>query len=228
MIPAIIYYLLRRYKRVNPVKAEKLSVLIRKTGKVIFVCLLLLLMGYFAWPQDTQLQYVIKRKGSEIGTISFSQQNSGNKKVLKMKSNIRLRVLFLFTATGQEESVFENGVLTSSFIYQKLNGNERVNKKTQLLGNNYVITKGKETETVGSYPISYNMVCLYDREPISISKVYSDAFQRLLDIQTIGDHHYKISFPDGNYNEYYYSNGACTKVEVHHRLYRSTFELKTN
>lgn len=228
MIPTIIYFLLRRYRRINPAKAERLTLVMKKVSRILVLFILLLLIGYFALPQDTQLQYTIKRKGSEVGIISFSQQHSGNKRVLKIDSKIRTRILFLFTALGQEESVFENGILIRSSIYQKLNGSERVNKKTQLVGSSYVVTKGKESETIISYPISYNMICLYAREPVSIPKVYSDAFQRFLDIQTLGDHYYKIVFPDGNYNEYHYSNGLCTKVEVHHRLYRSSFELKTN
>jgi hypothetical protein len=226
MIPAIIYFLLRRYKRTNPAKAERLTLLMRKATRMLLLFILLTLICYYALPQDTQLQYSIKRKGGEVGIISFSQQNSGNKRVLKIESKIRTRVLFLFTAIGQEESIFENDVMIWSSIYQKLNGDERVNKKTQLMGRNYVVTKGTETETVVSYPISYNMICLYAREPVNIPKVYSDAFQRFLDIQTLGDHYYKIAFPDGNYNEYHYSNGLCTNVEVHHWLYRSSFELK--
>ena len=226
MIPAIIYFLLRRYKKTNPAKAERLTIIMRKASRMLLLFILLILIGYFALPQDTQLQYSIKRKGSEIGIISFSQQHSGNKSVLRMESKIKTRFIFLFTAMGQEESVFENGIMISSFIYQKLNGNERVNKKTQLMGRNYVVTKGKESETISSYPISYNMICLYAREPVNTSKIYSDTFQRFLDIQTLGDHYYKIEFPDGNYNEYHYSNGLCTNVEVHNRLYRSSFELK--
>ena len=228
MIPTIIYFLLRRYKRTNPAKAEKLTFVMRKASRMLLLFVLLILICYFALPQDTQLQYSIKRKGSEIGNISFSQQYSGNRRVLKMDSKIRTRILFLFTAVGEEESVFENGVMIWSSIYQKLNGNERVNKKTQLMGRNYVVTKGKESETISNYPISYNMICLYAREPGNISKVYSDVFQRFLDIQTLGDHYYKITFPDGNYNEYHYRNGLCTNVEVHNRLFRSSFELKNN
>ncbi len=228
MIPTIIYFLLRRYRRMNPAKAERLTLAMQKASRILLLFILLLLIGYLALPQDTQLQYTIKRKGNEVGSISFSQQYSGNRRVLKIESQIKTRFLFLFTAMGREESVFENGVLIWSSIYQKLNGSERVNKKTQLIGTNYVITKGKESESGNSFPIVYNMICLYAKEPVNIAKVYSDAFQRFLDIQMLGDHYYKIVFPDGNYNEYHYSNGLCTKVEVHHRLYRSSFELKIN
>jgi len=227
MIPAIIYFLLRRYKRINPANTEKLTIVLRKTCRMLLFFTLLILICCYTFPQDTQLQYSIKRNGNEIGNISFSQQHAGNKRMLKIESIVKVRILFLFTAMGQEESVFENGIMVWSSVYQKLNGNERVNKKTKLIDKSYLVTKGKKSETINSYPISYNMICLYSLEPVNIPRVYSDNFERFLDIQKLGDHYYKIKFPDDNYNEYHYENGLCTKVEVHNSLYSSSFELKS-
>ena len=228
MIPTIIYLLLRRLRRTNPEKAKKLMTILRKASRLLFLSILLLLISLFAFPQQTKLEYSIKRKGSEIGTMIFTQHLSGNKTVLKIESELKTRFIFLITAKALEETVFENGIMIWSSIYQKMNGNERVNKKTKLLGRNYVVTKGKESDTIKSFPIHFNLVCMYNKEPLNILKLYSDNFQRFLDIQKMGDHHYKIIFPDGNYNEYHYSNGLCSKVDVHHSLYRSSFELKTS
>ena len=30
---------------------------------------------------------------------------------------------------------------------------------------------------------------------------------------------------DGNYNEYFYANGVCSKIEIHHSLYSASIEL---
>jgi len=95
-----------------------------------------------------------------------------------------------------------------------------------LVGRNYAISSGTLQETLSSYPITYNMICLYDKEPVDVPKVYSDKFQQFLPIQTVADHHYRIKFPDGNFNEYYYKEGRCVRVEVHNSLFRSTFELQ--
>ncbi|WP_276504821.1 DUF6134 family protein [Terrimonas pollutisoli] len=225
MIPTIIFLLLRRYGKTHPAKAEQLALLLRKAGKFFFIFILLILTCYIAFSQTSQLQYSVKRKGAQIGIISFTQQFVGNKRVFKVESEIKTRILFLFTAIGQEESVYENGIMISSFVYQKLNGNEQVNKKTTLVGRNYIVSKGNHSETLSNYPIFYNMICLYAKEPVDVPKVYSDKSQQFLDIQTIGDHHYRIKFPDGNYNEYFYQDGLCTRVEVHHKFYRSSFEL---
>lgn len=226
MIPTIIYLLLRRYRLTHPEKAKKLMTTLRKASRLIFLFIVLILISFFAYPQHTNLEYSIKRKGREIGTMSFTQQLSGNKTVLKIESELKTRFIVSITAKALEETVYEKGIMIWSTVYQKINGSDRVNKQTRLTEGNYVVTKGQQSETISSHPIHFNMICLYGKEPMNITKIYSDNFQRLLDIQILGDHHYKIAFPDGNYNEYYYSNGLCLKVEVHHRLYRSSLELK--
>jgi hypothetical protein len=226
MIPALIFLLLRRYRRTHSEKAERLSATLGKTSKIVLLCLHLMLVYYIALPQNTHIVYSIKRKGNEVGTMSVLQQSSNNKTWLRLESQITIRLLLSITAKALEEAVFENGILQSSSVYQKLNGNERVNKKTKLADSTYIVTNGSRSEILKNYPIQFNMVCLYHHEPLKIANVYSDKFQRLLPIQILGDHHYKIVFPDGNYNEYFYSNGLCSRVEVHHSLYRSSFELK--
>lgn len=226
MIPALILYLFRRYKRTNPIAAERLFVAVKTAGKTLVFLIACMAVTYVAFSQEKKLNYVIKRKGSEVGSLSFIQHSSGNKTVLKISSEVRTRMIFLFTANGEEEAVYENGILTSSWIFRKMNGSEKANKRTRLNGNNYIITKGNKSETLNNYPIRFNMLSLYSLEPLTMGKVYSDNFQAFLDIQTIAPHHYKIKFPDGNYNEYFYRNGVCATVVIHHSMYNATIELK--
>ena len=226
MIPAIILFLLRRYRRTNPVAAERLAMKVKIAGRMLFFILLFMSFTYSASSHENKLHYIIKRKGSEVGSLFFTQQSAGNKTVMKLSSEVRTRLVFLFTAKGEEEAVYENGILTSSWIFRKMNGSEKANKRTRLSGNNYIITKGSKSETLNNYPIRFNMLSLYSLEPSSIGKVYSDNFQAFLDIQTLAPHHYQIKFPDGNYNEYFYRNGVCTRVVIHHSLYNATIELK--
>ena len=147
--------------------------------------------------------------------------------MLTLESEINTRFIFNFKAKAKEEAIYDDSVMTWSSIYRKLNGNVKVDKKTKATGNTYTVYKGSKTETLNNYPIRYNMLSIYVTEPVNISKVYSDNFQQQIDILKIADHHYKIKFPDGNYSEYFYTNGVCSKVEVHHSLYRATIELKS-
>ena len=177
--------------------------------------------------QEKKLEYDIKRNGSVVGNINFIQGIAGNRTVLTMESEVNTRFIFNFKAKAKEEVIYDNGIMTWSSIFRKLNGNVKIDKKTKANGNAYTIYKGSKTETLNNFPIRYNMLSVYVTEPVNITKVYSDNFQQQIDIQKIAEHHYKIKFPDGNYNEYFYTNGVCSKIQIHHSLYSATIELKS-
>jgi uncharacterized protein DUF6134 len=226
MIPALILFLIRRYKRYHPDAAARFVSLFSKFGKPVLLFLLCIALSVWAYSQNKKLEYQIKRKGDVVGNIVFTQYSSGNKTIMKMQSEVKTRFIFLFTAKALEETIYENGIMIWSFIHRKLNGNEKANKKTEASGSNYIVSNGDDKQVIRNYPIRYNMLSLYAAEPTNFSMVYSDNFQVFLIIQKIAPHHYKIKLPDGNYNEYFYSNGVCTKVEVNHSLYSATIELK--
>ena len=176
---------------------------------------------------ENKLVYTIRRNGNEVGTILFIESITGSRTVLKMESQVKTKFIFTFTANAKEETIYDNGIMTWSSIFRKLNGSVKADKKTKVTGNSYTIYKGKETEIMSSYPIRYNMLSIYVAEPVNINYVYSDNFQQLVEIMKIADHRYKIKFPDGNYNEYFYQDGICARVEIHHTLYRATIERKS-
>ena len=193
------------------------------------VTLLIVLLGTMTSinAQEKKLEYNIKRNGDVVGNIHFIQGIAGNRTVLTMESEVNTRFIFNFKANAKEEVIYDNGIMTWSSIFRKLNGTVKVDKKTKANGNAYTVYRGTKTETLNNYPIRYNMLSVYISEPVNITKVYSDNFQQQIDIQKINDHHYKIKFPDGNYNEYYYTNGVCSKIEIHHSLYSATIELRS-
>jgi hypothetical protein len=197
-------------------KAHNLTLLIVLLGTMISIN-----------AQQKKLEYNIKRNGDVVGNIHFIQGIAGNRTVLTMESEVNTRFIFNFKTNAKEEAIYDNGIMTWSSIFRKLNDNVKVDKKTKASGNAYIVYKGSKTETLNNYPIRYNMLSIYISEPVNISKAYSDYFQQQVDIQKLADHHYKIKFPDGNYNEYFYSNGVCSKIEVHNSLYSATVELKS-
>lgn len=189
--------------------------------------LLLCFATLCASAQERRLAYDIKRNGDIVGNIHFIQSVAGNRTVLTMESEVNTRFIFNFKAKAKDEAIYDNGIMTWSSIFRKLNGKLKTDKKMKAVGNAYTIYKGNKTETLNNYPIRYNMLSVYLTEPIGVSKVYSDNFQQQIDIQKIASHQYKIKFPDGTYNEYYYTNGICSKIEIHHSMYRATIELKS-
>ena len=183
------------------------------------------MVPFIANAQQQNLAYTITRDGQNIGSMNIMETKAGDKISYKLESEIKTKFIFSFTAKGIEEAVYRKGVLVYSSIYQKLNGKEKLNKQIKLTGNNYVITDKEDSQQLHNVSIAYNMVCLYTNEPLHLVQIFSDKFQKFLAIQKIAEHHYKINFPDGNFNEYIYSNGICKKIEVKHSFYNVLMEL---
>jgi len=226
MIPVIIIWLIRRYGEKNKIK--NIAILLKNSKKYLRPFSLLFLVSLLSvnsYSQNKVLTYQIVRNGNKVGTLRFSETSTGDMDYLKMESDVKTRFVFTFTAHSNEEAIYYNGVLLRSSIYRKLNGTEKANKQHQAGNQQYVIHAGQRTEVTKSFPITYNMLSLYSKEPQNISQVYSDNFQSFIAIQKTDQHKYKITLPDGNYNYYYYKNGVLNLVEVHHSLYSANIVL---
>lgn len=143
-----------------------------------------------------------------------------------METNIKTRFIFTFTARGVEEAIYDNGVLQYSYVYQRRNGTDKVNKYMKYINNNYVLYNGEKVEKLTIGPVYYNLVCLYLHEPVASKVIYSDKYERLLPIIKLCEHHYKIGFPDDSNNEYYYENGTCKRIETNQTFFSAVMELK--
>jgi hypothetical protein len=227
MLPVIIIWLIRRYKQ-NQKKNKTARGLKKPKTAVTLVIGALIAMQFAAlnaFSQNKSLNYQIVRNGSKVGTLKFSESTSAGMDYLKMESDVKTRFVFTFIAHAFEEAVYFNGVLLRSSIYRQLNGNEKANKQHQANNRQYIVHKGKETEVLNNFPITYNMLSLYSKEPESVGRVYSDNFETFLAIQQPEPHKYKITLPDGNYNYYYYKNGILNQIDVHHSMYSATIIL---
>ena len=155
--------------------------------------------------------------------VRFSENISGGTNSIKMESNVKTKFIFTFVGYVLESATFNNGILLQSSLYRKFNGDEKVNKQHRAENTQYIISSGKNSKVMKDYPITYNMLSLYSREPVNISKVYSDNFEKFLSIQKVGTHKYRITLPDDNYNVYSYVDGVLNLVEVHHTFYTVNF-----
>jgi len=226
MIPTIIFLLLTRYRRHQTEKAERLIMLVTKVSRRMLLLILSIAITGLAFSQEKKLEYQIKRNGDVVGNINFNQSSVGNRTTLKLESELKTRFIFTITACTKEETIYDNGILTWSSIYRKTNGSEKANKKIKASGNGYVLYKDNKSETLNKYPIRYNMLSLYSKEPIAVSQVYSDVFEQFITIQKTAEHKYKIVLPDGNSNNYHYQNGMLSKVDISNTFYSACIQLK--
>jgi len=230
MIPVLIIWLIKHYRENTKGKTTGVAPKIAKKYlpfvAAILLLIILLIFSTNSYSQNKKFNYQIIRNGDKVGSLLFSETSTGDLDYLKMESDVKTRLIFTFTAHASEEAVYNNGILLRSSIYRRLNGTEKANKQHEATGNRqYLIRTGKTSEFTKTYPITYNMLSLYSKEPENISKVYSDNFQTFLAIEKAASHKYKITLPDGNYNYYYYKNGILNLVEVHHSFYSANIIL---
>ena len=230
MIPVLIIWLIKHYRENNKGKMAGVAPKIAKKYlpfvAAILLLIILLIFSTNSYSQNKKFNYQIIRNGDKVGSLLFSETSTDDLDYLKMESDVKTRLIFTFTAHASEEAVYNNGILLRSSIYRRLNGIEKANKQHEATGNRqYLIRTGKTSEFTKTYPITYNMLSLYSKEPENISKVYSDNFQTFLAIEKAASHKYKITLPDGNYNYYYYKNGILNLVEVHHSFYSANIIL---
>ena len=170
--------------------------------------------------------YDVLRNGKIIGEINFVEMVQGQKKFLSMNSNVETTVIITMKDHTAETAAYDKGVMVYSSFYQKQTGSDQVNKTTTASGKFYKLTDHDQSKMVKLGPIRYNTLLLYTNVPKNVSKVYSANYQKLVDIKKISENKYRLLLPDGKYNDYTYTNGICSKVEIVRSIGTVQFVLK--
>ncbi|WP_131539168.1 DUF6134 family protein [Pedobacter nototheniae] len=221
MIPALIIWLCKKY--IAP-KIHKRT-LIRKASalKIQVMTIVFMIVTSQLPAQQQSSRYNVKRNGEVIGQMYFNQKDEGSNTFLKITSKVNTRFIFKIDVETEDVAHFKNGRLISSDVNRTVNGDTKDSKKTNLQNEVYQLQSGKKISTI-KQTISYNMMLLYTKEPVGIAEVYSDNFQCFVSIQKKGNHQYRITLPDGNYNDYLFEDGVCKTVTVNHSLYTIKME----
>lgn len=191
--------------------------------RLLYVAALVFLVSEASAQEQTR-HYNIFYKGDVVGKMQFYQNKTDETLFLKITSATQVKVVLNVNVDTEEEATFEKGKLIYSKLYRTVNGKEKANNITRAKDNRYVTTTGDKEGFINRSRIDYNFVTLFYKEPGHKQKIYSDNFLKVLDVEKIAHNKYKVQLPDGNYNYYYYENGVCVKVEVHHSFY--TIEMR--
>lgn len=128
-------------------------------------------------------------------------------------------MIFRINVAVKESSFFEDGKLLYSSQFRKSNGDTKVDKQTRFANDKYEVFENGEKEELEFHFIGTNLLSLYFQEPIGINFVYCENHKCFVNLVKNDDGGYKVKFPGGNNNIYYYSGGICTKIKVNHSFY---------
>ncbi len=215
MFALMLIKLNRKYSIFSRLKNLK-AVLLRRL--VLFIAMLFLFVK-IGNAQNHNLSYEVWRNKSLIGFISINEKINSDSVVYDLSSEIKANVLIKFNVTGIEKTIYKNGVLVYSFVYRKLNSNEKVNKELLFNDGKYYLINGGRKSAISINKIRDNLVKLYFYEPINISQVYCDNHNAMANVVLLENGNYQVTFPDGSYNIFSYKNGKCNKVYAFTSLY---------
>jgi len=220
---SILLFIPPKNKLINSVKY---LVYHNRSIKISFLLIhFALFLSIVSFTQRSVLTYNVVQNNDVIGWLKLDKRDSANSSFIKFSSEIKKRVVFLFTIIEKQEAFFQNGIMTYSYVYRKINDNIKVNKFTTYVSGHYLVKKDKSSTPLMLNNIAYNQLSLYFYEPATIQQVYSDNYEQYLKIEKSGNQYYTLKLPGGNKNTYYYSNGICTKVKVEQSLFTVEFIL---
>jgi hypothetical protein len=216
MVPILILYTLRRLKiiSISDQSILKLKSIVHKTLVLVLLLVLTSTHAFNNPTKETPMVFEILKNEKVIGTINMYKKVSGDSITYHSESQIKTRLLLSFNITGNEKSVFKNGVLIFSSVYRTLNNKVKANHSISQQEHFYNIYEDNRVEELRLENIQQNLITLYFKEPIGISTIFCDNQKEMIQIQSLGQGKYKVQISNGKYNIFHYKNGRCIKVEA--------------
>ena len=230
MLTLILYLYLKKHyfagRRSRAVLADNLFTKSYPALYAGLMMLLLLLLPKLSESQNTQLNYSIIQGKNHVGWLSIEKKLNGNRTTLTLTSEVKTRIIVPINVYTKEVSTYESGQLIFSSTSRKTNGNTKLNKQTKLEGANYVVCKNGNRQDLAISFIGINLLSLYFQEPVGVTQVYCETPESFSNVIKTGDGSYKVTFKNGDSNNFYYSNGVCSKVKIRHTFFSAEIILK--
>ncbi|MEN9909338.1 MAG: hypothetical protein RLZZ540_2487 [Bacteroidota bacterium] len=230
MLLIICYTLLKKYLAQNILSNSlKIASYIKTNITKLLICFCTTLLPFIplvSFSQNSRLDYKVMFSGNNIGWLRLEKNDVGNKSDLLLVSEIKTNLIFPITVFSKETSTYENGKLIYSSQFRKTNGKTNLNKEIRFVENEYEIIENDKKTKLSCPKIDTNLLSLFFQEPKNAEEVYCDNQQRFIKLSKADDGGYRMKFPNGNYNCYYYKEGICVKVKMQHKFYIAEIIIK--
>lgn len=225
MITALLIWLFKKYGKPFFYQLKCFFNRLVIPAKRLSVTILFVAISSFAFGQEQTLNYNVLHSGHTVGHMKFQQRKDGDDTFLKIASDVKMKFIFSIQVCIREDAHYSNGKLLSSHVLRMVNGKQKADKSTKATDENYQVSDNGKIGSINQKQINNNLTLMYLHEPIGLSQIYSDNFQQFVQVKQVESHTYRVNLPDGNYNYYTYTNGICSKVDIHHSLYTIQIQL---
>jgi hypothetical protein len=174
------------------------------------------------------ISFNIINKNKNIGFIDIEKRDLEHTTTYIVNSEVNTKVIFNFSATGREKSIYRTDTLIYSSIFRKLNKKIKLDQRLTLDNGRYILNYKKNNEVLDFEVIKRNLVTLFFYEPIGVQQVYSDKYKKMVDINAQGKGKYKVVLPNKSVNIYHYDKGTCTRIDVKGSFFKVKLILEVN
>lgn len=188
--------------------------------KIIPIVIVSLLLTGSAKAQQSQVRFDILKNNKRIGMLQIMKKEAAPFTDYQLSSKIEASFIKKFRVNAIEKFRYKNDKLIYSSVQRSIN--EKFNDPKELVfkENKYVVSDGDRDRIFPKAEITSNLVLLYFSEPIDINSVYCDNQQIMVGVEKVGVNQYRVDFPDGASNVFYYKTGKCVQVDVYGKFFK--------
>lgn len=191
-----------------------------KPYKKIFSCtnvlwISLLSLSLHAQIDSDTLKYDILIDDKVIGDlIAIKDLKSDSSFEYSVLSNVDYKILFSFHISFDYKTVFNrNGKYSSSTFEYIMNDDIKESNWINCNSEECYVYEGDEIIKVIDNSVKFTAIQLYFKEPLNGLSVFSERFCDMFEVEKEKGG-YKVDFPGGSTNTYYYRNGICYRVLI--------------
>ncbi len=149
-----------------------------------------------------------------IGSLKATKSVKNAETYYHSFTEIKTHILKDVQVNYKYDVTFGNDLLKQADVAITVNNKPHANTNTIWQNSYYRVTKNKGKEKNVNESIFYATIQLYFKEPINISRCYSEQDGSFNTIIPLGNHAYKKVNSKGKENSYYYKNGLLKKASI--------------
>lgn len=176
-----------------------------------------LMVCTFTRAQEKEIRFDVMFKDEKVGVLR-AQETKSESTSLKLLTT-ETSTTFLFIPIHMESEVNttqENGVLIKGTAYRNASrkSSDVIATVTKIGFRLYQRERNGVKDKIRNQRITFCVVDLYFKEPVEITRVFSNMYAQTLKLKRLYNGVYQLITPDNNNSLYTYRNGELISIEV--------------
>lgn len=178
-----------------------------------YILILALFVFQVLCGQTNTLNFEVIHDGKPLGTLDAAKTTEGQIVIYKSQTKINYHLVVPINIDYSYHVSYNDNELREAKAVIIVNGNEKTNTKTIMTSTGYNFYSGNELRNNVPEPIiNHSVIQMLFKEPIGLTKIYSEEHGDFHTLKRINEHTYEKTTSKGRKSTYYYENGELKKT----------------